>query len=280
MKALPSVGDQIQVYWPDDQQYYSGCVAKYEKRSRCYRIEYDDGDVETLDLRKETWRSVPRNLSSSTNPETLSPEYLNRLLTKSASGYEYTSSDVPSFSTCSTNYSKHYEARMRVPSARELIARNATKWLQDESRRLSLSTQNAYVRERWIDLCTHLCVCYVHDALLMQYSEENSNEAKHGQLFDLLYDNTASISWLHEHCHYSSLRKARKNYRHWSSAMSDCEWQMEMEIMRRVSRCFRESSIEPECECASACVKRALGMAKVAVQTNSRNRRPTILGTS
>lgn len=53
-----TVGDAIEVYWPADKQYYAGRVAACKVRTGTYRIHYDDGEVEDLDLAKELWRAA------------------------------------------------------------------------------------------------------------------------------------------------------------------------------------------------------------------------------
>jgi hypothetical protein len=38
------VGRRVSVYWPGDDCMYSGKVVRYDARSRCHEIAYDDGD--------------------------------------------------------------------------------------------------------------------------------------------------------------------------------------------------------------------------------------------
>lgn len=66
-KPRVSVGDEIEVYWPLDDAYYRGVVARALPKRR-HRVFYDDGDVEDLDLDKEQWRpyrTVQRSAASS-----------------------------------------------------------------------------------------------------------------------------------------------------------------------------------------------------------------------
>lgn len=53
---IPVAGDRISVYWPLDEQYYSGTVDAIQPNG-LHTIKYDDNDVETLDLSKDTWRN-------------------------------------------------------------------------------------------------------------------------------------------------------------------------------------------------------------------------------
>ncbi len=60
-----SVGDAIEVYWPDDKQYYSGKVAAYNSNTGTSCIHYDDGEVEEINLAYEQWRFVGRSTPAS-----------------------------------------------------------------------------------------------------------------------------------------------------------------------------------------------------------------------
>lgn len=52
---LPGVGDRIEVYWKDDDDYYASKVV--ERRGEQFLLQYDqDGDTEWLDLAQETFR--------------------------------------------------------------------------------------------------------------------------------------------------------------------------------------------------------------------------------
>ena len=50
------VGLKIEVYWPFDKMYYPGVIDTYDKRKNTYRVVYNDGDVEILNMSKEKWR--------------------------------------------------------------------------------------------------------------------------------------------------------------------------------------------------------------------------------
>lgn len=49
------IGDDLEIWWPLDRQYYRGRVAAALPHGH-HRIEYDDGDVERLYLPAEQWR--------------------------------------------------------------------------------------------------------------------------------------------------------------------------------------------------------------------------------
>jgi len=54
MVDLPSLGDTIEVYWPLESRFYPGVVSDIEDGK--YNIQYDDGDVEVLEMQNENWR--------------------------------------------------------------------------------------------------------------------------------------------------------------------------------------------------------------------------------
>lgn len=54
-------GTTVEVCWPDDDKYYPGVVTNHvltEGRPHMYRIVYDDGEVETLDMTKENFHII------------------------------------------------------------------------------------------------------------------------------------------------------------------------------------------------------------------------------
>ncbi|PXF41171.1 Histone-lysine N-methyltransferase TRX1 [Gracilariopsis chorda] len=52
----PSVGDRIEVYWPQDERFYEGNVTKHNPRTQKYSVNYPDGDKEVLKLQEEKWK--------------------------------------------------------------------------------------------------------------------------------------------------------------------------------------------------------------------------------
>ena len=53
-----SIGSKIAVYWEEDNAYYPGVVASYKPKFRRYKVLYDDGDVEKLNLTEERFRII------------------------------------------------------------------------------------------------------------------------------------------------------------------------------------------------------------------------------
>lgn len=55
LSRMPDTDDNIEVYWPDDDTFYTGTVSSINDEQK-YNIDYDDVDKKTLYLSKETWR--------------------------------------------------------------------------------------------------------------------------------------------------------------------------------------------------------------------------------
>lgn len=55
LSRMPDTGDNIELYWPDDDTFYPGTVSSINEDQK-YNIDYDDGEKETLELSTETWR--------------------------------------------------------------------------------------------------------------------------------------------------------------------------------------------------------------------------------
>ncbi|KAH7283493.1 hypothetical protein KP509_34G009800 [Ceratopteris richardii] len=49
---------KVQVYWPLDKRFYEGTIRSYNPDKNLHDVLYDDGDKETLNLKKERWRLV------------------------------------------------------------------------------------------------------------------------------------------------------------------------------------------------------------------------------
>jgi hypothetical protein len=50
----PPLQTRLQVYWPEDDKWYSCKLSKQLEDGRV-ELKYDDGDVEVLELEKEIW---------------------------------------------------------------------------------------------------------------------------------------------------------------------------------------------------------------------------------
>ncbi len=57
----PTIGDAIEVYWPDDAKYYRGHISNFNLFTHTFCVAYEDGDVECLDLKTEQWRFAVRS---------------------------------------------------------------------------------------------------------------------------------------------------------------------------------------------------------------------------
>ncbi len=70
------VGNRVEVYWSGDEECYPGTVDSYDPESGKYEINYDDGDKESLDLDKHTWRLISDNQSGLTEVSAVHKEAL------------------------------------------------------------------------------------------------------------------------------------------------------------------------------------------------------------
>lgn len=57
---IPNIGDEIAIYWPMASQYYS--MRSVIRENDHYVVQYDESNVEELDLTTETWRSCRGNV--------------------------------------------------------------------------------------------------------------------------------------------------------------------------------------------------------------------------
>lgn len=55
--SLQKLVDRLEVFWPLNDQYYSGVVSSFTEDGQHF-IGYGDGDLETLDISNEKWRST------------------------------------------------------------------------------------------------------------------------------------------------------------------------------------------------------------------------------
>ena len=49
------VGDQFEVFWPIDDQYYLGTITVYDQSAVLHNIRYEYGDKQKLNMKNETW---------------------------------------------------------------------------------------------------------------------------------------------------------------------------------------------------------------------------------
>jgi hypothetical protein len=63
------VGSRIRVWWPMDSKFYKGVVDSYVSSKKKHRVFYEDGDKETLDLKKERWELIEEDDAESESDE-------------------------------------------------------------------------------------------------------------------------------------------------------------------------------------------------------------------
>lgn len=66
--AFPGIGDTVEVYWPDDNRYYSGTIAAFSEIDGKFQVSYEDGDTERLNLEEEHWRFGPDKKKKALTP--------------------------------------------------------------------------------------------------------------------------------------------------------------------------------------------------------------------
>ncbi len=135
-----SIGDAIEVYWPDDKQYYSGKVAAYNSNTGNSCIHYDDGEVEEINLAYEQWRFVGRStpaLSLVSLPSVLEPMLHSRscvpLVTESINS--------PTFEELSTS-----TATLKKAGPREVNTRQVARSSKSSSTRKPLKSPSFVAR--------------------------------------------------------------------------------------------------------------------------------------
>ncbi|XP_020583977.1 uncharacterized protein LOC110027049 isoform X2 [Phalaenopsis equestris] len=55
---LDNIGRKIEVWWPDDERFYTGVIDAFDPVTKKHRVVYDDGDAEILFLRNERWNYI------------------------------------------------------------------------------------------------------------------------------------------------------------------------------------------------------------------------------
>lgn len=50
------VGRRVSIFWPEDDEYYSGTVSGFNGQDGKHSVLYDDGEEERVMLANETWR--------------------------------------------------------------------------------------------------------------------------------------------------------------------------------------------------------------------------------
>ena len=70
------VGDEIEVYWPLDNKFYTGSITEYNENTGKLIIAYDDGQNENLNMKHETWRILNTNQVSISDITSINNEAL------------------------------------------------------------------------------------------------------------------------------------------------------------------------------------------------------------
>lgn len=262
----PAIGDHIEVYWPDDEQYYSGRVTAYTGVTGRHRIEYSDGDIELLDLRDELWRLVHR--APLPPPRAVTSQHLGAILRAAArpsrtvsmkkkrsslmSPVSVLPPSPPALPSCTS--CMHLDA----PPARLLVAQRATRWLRDETRRPT-SPVAPSMHALWVQICTDLCVRYVHDSLAIETRDVDDDGPTHLS--------NAEMGWLLHPCRgKSALRAVKRNYSAWKRPLTPDEKRIETDIMRAVARRFARAAVRVDQDDSLNSLQLAQSLAAAALQ--------------
>lgn len=242
--ALPKVGDTIEVYWPDDKTYYAGRVAAFDKTYCRHRLEYYDGDVESLSLNEERWRTVPQSA-----PKAVTTQHLGAILRNAAhetprkrlrkiickrKGIGPISPVSIIQETLHGGLADLHDCG-RPTSARFLIAHIATNWLRDETRRPSTPV-TAPFHSIWVKMCSDICIRYVYDWLA-------AIETDCAAAVEDVCDANSEVSWMQNVCS-RSVKLAQKNYCKWKRPLSLDEWAIEIDIMHSVAEHFTRTGFQ------------------------------------
>ncbi|KAH6758661.1 hypothetical protein C2S51_018896 [Perilla frutescens var. frutescens] len=49
------VGCRIKVWWALDRKFYKGTIMCFDHKYKIHQVDYDDGEIEILDLTRECW---------------------------------------------------------------------------------------------------------------------------------------------------------------------------------------------------------------------------------
>ena len=92
--ARVQVGARVAVYWPMDRQSYEGEVVEFDTATSTHTIQYDDGEVERLNLADEQYKIVAAPAATKPKKQTPWARELCEYLTTLFSGSTATSEDV------------------------------------------------------------------------------------------------------------------------------------------------------------------------------------------
>ncbi|KAI9118313.1 hypothetical protein K1719_010645 [Acacia pycnantha] len=77
------VGSRVEVWWPDDHEFYTGTIESFDSAKKKHKVAYDDGDIEILNLGKEIWKPVQEG-DDHASPDVSADMHSNKRRKKSA----------------------------------------------------------------------------------------------------------------------------------------------------------------------------------------------------
>lgn len=272
--TLPKVRDHVEVYWPDDDKYYAGRVISFNKGTGKHRVKYTDGEIECLNLKKELWRPAGTTLATPAAPtETTEPneavaqvgltpvtsEYLGAILRSAARKGRVVKNRTLMHKKKYARKSPVYVVPIarkstllkcsnciRLSSTRVLIARVATKWLRDETRRPK-SPVHASMQELWVKMSADLCVQYVNGWL-------DLHSRGRAALLENSCDSDKELSWMLE-MSASAYELGLQNYGSWGQPLTPIERVIEKDIMSAVAERFTYATQEKSLKLTPSAVR-------------------------
>ena len=249
---MASVGDNIEVYWPDDEEYYAGIVASVNATTGYSLIHYDDDEKEELNLSKEQWRfsekflefgkkcsndSISRTLSETirTSKQDKQAEIsrARRAWTVAARKVKNSGTGVTKKSTfCRSKRLMQKPSSSKRPGLQveslfegtgldfdpvELLIKNAVEsWLRSESRRQSPSSIFSAVS----------CLENAKNVLAEALTDPKRQQ-------QLKRSENSNSNWIITGI--TSDKEQRYRYHSWIDPMSDEEWTMEKQLLNEIS---------------------------------------------
>lgn len=287
---MACIGDAIEVFWPDDNEYYAGKVIDYDSSLGISSILYDDGEIEDIDLTKEQWRFIENLLNVSSQCSDDNTQIVRN--SKSRLSHDKNSEMSPAHlpgqrksksrhqKKCHTVISKknaraqkkratHTSSSRNVALAGRLPIQNVTRscgpielligkvidsWLLSEARREHPSSMFS------ASMCllharNDLAASVVDPLLAARLTAKSARSTK--------------TTWIAaEKASY----ERRSRYDSWKIPLSDEEWVMEQQLLANISKIVldsRDRTIKKKCK-QDVAVVRALGVIICALERSRR----------
>ncbi|XP_044471482.1 muscle M-line assembly protein unc-89 isoform X2 [Mangifera indica] len=68
------VGSRVKIWWPKDRMFYKGVIKSFDSTKKKHKVHYDDGDKETLNLKREKWELIDNDSDEDQATDSPSPD--------------------------------------------------------------------------------------------------------------------------------------------------------------------------------------------------------------